>query len=33
VPDPQAEPRSGDILHKVCGKPAAMVNRLAARAS
>ena len=28
VPDPQAETRSGDILLKVCGKPAAIVNRL-----
>jgi homoserine kinase type II len=27
-PDPQAD-RSGDILHTVCGKPAALVNRLA----
>ncbi len=30
VPDPQAD-RSGDILHRVCGKPAAVVNRLAGR--
>ena len=28
VPDPQAD-RDGDILHTVCGKPAAVVNRLA----
>jgi homoserine kinase type II len=28
VPDPQPD-RDGDILHKVCGKPAALVNRLA----
>ncbi|MDR2298361.1 MAG: homoserine kinase [Comamonas sp.] len=28
VPDPQNETRSGDILLKVCGKPAAIVNRL-----
>jgi homoserine kinase type II len=28
VPDPAAD-RSGDILHRVCGKPAAVVNRLA----
>jgi homoserine kinase type II len=27
VPDPQAD-RNGEILHKVCGKPAAVVNRL-----
>lgn len=27
VPDPQAD-RSGDILHTVCGKPAALVDRL-----
>ncbi len=27
VPDPQAD-REGDILHTVCGKPAALVNRL-----
>jgi homoserine kinase type II len=27
VPDPAAD-RSGDILHTVCGKPAALVNRL-----
>ncbi|HSV78560.1 MAG TPA: homoserine kinase [Ramlibacter sp.] len=27
VPDPQAS-RAGDILHTVCGKPAALVNRL-----
>ncbi|MEG0446265.1 MAG: homoserine kinase [Comamonas sp.] len=31
VPDPQAETRSGDILLKVCGKPAAIVNRLAGK--
>ena len=30
VPDPQAD-RSGDILHTVCGKPAALVNKLAGR--
>ena len=28
VPDPAAD-KAGDILHKVCGKPAAVVNRLA----
>ena len=28
VPDPAAD-KSGDILHTVCGKPAAVVNRLA----
>jgi len=28
VPDPQPDAR-GDILHQVCGKPAAVVNRLA----
>ena len=28
VPDPQAD-RDGDILHQLCGKPAAVVNRLA----
>lgn len=27
VPDPQAD-RNGEILHTVCGKPAALVNRL-----
>ncbi|WP_298923400.1 homoserine kinase [uncultured Ramlibacter sp.] len=27
VPDPQSD-RDGDILHKLCGKPAAVVNRL-----
>ena len=27
VPDPQAD-RDGDILHTVCGKPAAVVNKL-----
>lgn len=31
VPDPQAETRSGDILLHVCGKPAAVVNRLAGK--
>ena len=30
VPDPQAD-ASGDILHSVCGKPAAVVNRLEGR--
>jgi homoserine kinase type II len=30
VPDPQAD-RGGDILHTVCGKPAALVNKLAGR--
>jgi homoserine kinase type II len=30
VPDPQAD-RGGDILHALCGKPAAVVNRLAGR--
>jgi homoserine kinase type II len=33
VPDPQGETRSGDILLKVCGKPASIVNRLAGKAS
>ncbi len=28
VPDPQADPATGDLLHTVCGKPAAVVNRL-----
>ena len=28
VPDPQADSKSGDILHKVCGKPAAIVQKL-----
>ena len=28
VPDPQAD-RDGDILHQLCGKPAAVVNKLA----
>src|SRR5688500_3242846 len=28
VPHPQAD-RDGDILHEVCGKPAAVVNKLA----
>lgn len=28
VPDPQADGKSGDILHKVCGKPAAIVQKL-----
>lgn len=31
VPDPQGETRSGDILLRVCGKPAAIVNRLAGK--
>ena len=31
VPDPQAD-QSGDILHTVCGKPAALVNKLARQA-
>jgi homoserine kinase type II len=30
VPDPAAD-QSGDILHAVCGKPAAVVNKLAGR--
>ncbi len=30
VPDPRAN-KAGDILHTVCGKPAAVVNRLAGR--
>jgi homoserine kinase type II len=30
VPDPQAD-QSGDILHTLCGKPAALVNKLAGR--
>ncbi len=30
VPDPQADAQ-GEILHTVCGKPAALVNRLAGR--
>ncbi len=30
VPDPQAD-LDGDILHKVCGKPAAVVNKLRGR--
>jgi homoserine kinase type II len=30
VPDPAAD-RNGDILHTVCGKPAALVNKLAGR--
>src|SRR5574343_1155975 len=30
VPDPRAN-AAGDILHPVCGKPAAVVNRLAGR--
>ena len=30
VPDPRADP-AGEILHTVCGKPAAVVNRLAGR--
>ena len=28
VPAPQADAKSGDILHKVCGKPAAIVQKL-----
>lgn len=28
VPAPQADRKSGDILHKVCGKPAAVVHKL-----
>ncbi len=28
VPAPQADARTGDILHKVCGKPAAIVQKL-----
>ena len=28
VPDPQPDAKSGDILHKVCGKPAAIVQKL-----
>jgi len=31
VPEPQADRESGDILHTVCGKPAAVVQRLAGR--
>ena len=31
VPDPQSETRSGDILLKVCGKPTAIVNKLAGK--
>lgn len=31
VPAPQGETRSGDILLKVCGKPASIVNRLAGK--
>ena len=30
VPDPQGD-RNGDILHSVCGKPAALVDRLRGR--
>ncbi|MDD0838426.1 homoserine kinase [Curvibacter sp. HBC61] len=30
VPDPQGDP-NGDVLHTVCGKPAAVVNRLAGK--
>jgi homoserine kinase type II len=30
VPDPQAD-RGGDILHTLCGKPAALVNKLAGK--
>ena len=28
VPDPQPDAKTGDILHKVCGKPAAIVQKL-----
>ena len=28
VPNPQADSKSGDILHKLCGKPAAIVQKL-----
>ena len=28
VPAPQADAKTGDILHKVCGKPAAIVQKL-----
>jgi homoserine kinase type II len=31
VPDPQADNRNGDILHSVCGKPAAIVQKLAGK--
>ena len=31
VPDPQADRESGDILHQVCGKPAAIVQKLAGK--
>jgi homoserine kinase type II len=31
VPDPQADTRSGDILHTVSGKPAAIVQKLAGK--
>src|SRR6187455_1654207 len=30
VPNPQAD-QSGDILHTLCGKPAALVNKLAGK--
>ncbi len=30
VPDPQAD-KNGEILHRVCGKPAAVVNKLSGR--
>ncbi len=31
VPEPQADRESGDILHQVCGKPAAVVQKLAGK--
>ncbi len=31
VPDPQADRESGDILHQVCAKPAAIVQKLAGK--
>ncbi|QNP61035.1 homoserine kinase [Paenacidovorax monticola] len=31
VPEPQADRNSGDILHQVCGKPAAVVQKLSGR--
>ncbi|KAB2896767.1 MAG: homoserine kinase, partial [Burkholderiaceae bacterium] len=31
VPEPQADKHSGDILHQVCGKPAAVVQKLRGR--
>ena len=31
VPEPQADGQSGDILHEVCGKPAAVVQKLAGK--